>query len=279
MSSVVITGNRYLAQPDQADRHGPFAKVFLAEGDSWMDTSAAVQGSLPHYLCEEFNRRRKDYLIINISSSGQTLQRVTETMTGDFVWWLRQQAFDGILFSAGGNDFIDAARDPAPGQGLLRDMAGQPMPGNGYDCVRPSARAQLVDDYLQPNFEALYQALRTSPLNANTPMFLNSYDTPVARDAPAVRNRVGPWLHTAYTKNGIDPALWPSLTQGLFDDIRKTVEGWPVGRTGLTRVATTGVLTPADPAAQGSSGDWKNEIHPNASGWRKQARIWADLLD
>lgn len=56
MTSVVITGSRYLIHPEQADRYGPFEKTFLAEGDSWMDASAAVQGSLPYFLVEEFNR-------------------------------------------------------------------------------------------------------------------------------------------------------------------------------------------------------------------------------
>lgn len=278
MTSVVITGNFYRVHPEQADKFGPFEKTFLAEGDSWMDASAAVQGSLPFYLTEEFNKRGKTHLIINISTAGQTLQRISRTMSGDYLWWLKQQRYDGVLFSAGGNDFIDAARDEKPGEGLLRDMRGQPLPADGYACVRQDALRQLVDDYLAPNFDAMYQALRASAKNAGTPMYLNGYDTPVARNAPAIPGLVGPWLWTAYRKNGIDPSLWPALTAGLFKDIKATVGGWPAGRTGVELVPTTDVLTPAAPGSTGSNGDWKNEIHPNASGWRKQARIWADLL-
>jgi len=273
-SSVVITGQRFLTSNLLAS---DFEKVYLAEGDSWMDASAAAQGSLPFYLVQEFNRRGKTRLIINISTSGQTLQRIEETMQGEYLWWLSQQTFDGVLFSAGGNDFIDAARDPAPGQGLLKDMAGLPLPANGYDCVLQPRVAQLVG-YLNDNFEAMYQALRQSPKNAATPMFLNCYDTPVARNAPAVPGLVGPWLWEAYRKNGIAPSLWPSLTEGLFGDIKAAVQAWPVGRTAVQVMPTTGVLTPAAPDSTGSDGDWKNEIHPNASGWRKQARVWADLL-
>ncbi|NCT85717.1 MAG: hypothetical protein GXC94_21405 [Comamonadaceae bacterium] len=278
MTSVVITGSRYLVQPEQADRFGPFEKTFLAEGDSWMDASAAVQGSLPYYLVQEFNRRGKTHLVINISTSGQTLQRISQTMSGDYLWWLQQLRYDAVLFSAGGNDFIDAARDEAAGEGLLRDMQGQPLPADGYACVRQDALASLVDDYLNPNFDAMYRALRASAKNADTPMLLNGYDTPVARNAPAIPGLVGPWLWTAYLKNHIDPSLWPALTAGLFRDIQATVAGWPAGRTGVALVPTSGVLTPASPDATGSSGDWKNEIHPNAAGWRKLARIWADLL-
>lgn len=278
MKSVVITGQRYLVRPEEADQHGPFDRVYLAEGDSWMDASALVQGSLPFFLVQEFNKRGRVNLIINISTAGQTLQRISETMSGDYLWWLKQLRYDGILFSAAGNDFIDAARDEAPGQGLLRDMRGQPLPADGYACVRQQAVRRLVDDYLGPNFAAMYQALRASSKNADTPMYLNCYDTPVARNAPAVPGLVGPWLWEAYRKNGIAPSLWPSLTEGLFGDIKAAVQAWPVGRTALQVMPTTGVLTPAAPDSTGSDGDWKNEIHPNASGWRKQARVWADLL-
>ena len=278
MTSVVITGQRYLTHPQQADQYGPFEKTFLAEGDSWMDASAAAQGSLPFYLAEEFNRRGKTHLIINISTSGQTLQRIAETMSGDYVWWLRQLTYDAVLLSAGGNDFIDAARDPAPGQGLLRDLQGQPLPADGAACIRRDALRTLVDDYLAPNFAAMYDALRQSPKNAGTLLLLNGYDTPVARNAPAIAGLVGPWLYAAYVNNHIDPSLWPSLTQALFAEISQAVGGWLTGRTDLELMPTTGVLTPAAPGTTGSSGDWKNEIHPNAAGWRKQARIWADRL-
>lgn len=278
MTSVVITGARYLTHPEQADRHGPFEKTFLAEGDSWMDASAAAQGSLPYYLTQEFNKRGKTHLIINISTSGQTLQRITETMRGDLLWWLAQLPYDAVLFSAGGNDFIDAARDPGPGLGLLRDMQGQPLPPDGAACLRQDALRQLVDDYLAPNFAAIYDALRASPKNAATPLLLNGYDTPVARDAPAIPGLVGPWLYAAYRKNHIDPSLWPALTAAVFAAITAALGGWQAGRTGVALVPTTGVLTPAAPGSTGSSGDWKNEIHPNASGWRKLARLWADRL-
>jgi len=277
MGSVVITGKRYLAHPEAADRHGPFTKTFLAEGDSWMDASAAAQGSLPEYLTQEFNRRGKSYLIINISTSGQTLRRIESTMQGDYVWWLQQMPFDALLFSAAGNDFIDAARDPNAGQGLLRDMAGQAQPADGYDCVQAHALAQLRR-YLNYHFDSMVAALRSSSKNASTPVYLNCYDTPTARDAAAIPGLVGPWLHKAYVKNGIAPALWPSLTQGLFKDILAIVEGWSRSHAGVQAVPTSGRLLAAAVGSSGSNADWKNEIHPNARGWRKLAPVWADAL-
>ncbi len=277
MPSVAIPGYQYLLNPSDVESQGPFRWRFLAEGDSWMDKSGGATGSLPTYLAFEMDRRHRNVLIINISKSGDTLRRITDVMGGEFAWWLRQFAYDGILFSAGGNDFIDAARDPKPGLGILNDMFNQPVPADGYACV-DGARLQQLLDYLNQNFAALYQAIRGSALNARTPLFLNNYDTPVARNAPAEFG-IGPWLYTAYVKNDIEPRLWPALTAGLFQDIRSLISTWCENGDEVISVPTTGVLTPAVASSNGSSGDWGNEIHPNANGWRKLAKVWADIIE
>lgn len=278
MPCKLITGHRYRAKPDEIDRLPPFRRTYLAEGDSWMDASAWKQGSLPDYLTRDGNERGRSDLIINISTSGDELTRIVDMMNKDLVWWLRQQRYDGILFSAGGNDFLDAARDPPAGTGLLHDFHDRPPPQQASDCVRTDAIQALVDAYLNPNFEALYRAVRDSDQNAATPIFLNGYDTPTARDAPAVRGLAGPWLYTAYTKHAIPPELWPALTAELFGHVARTVQGWADGRAQVIVVPTVGLLRPADPDSTGDSGDWVNEIHPNPSGWRKQVEAWRACL-
>lgn len=277
MTSVVITGKRYLTKPEEAEKFGPFERTFLAEGDSWMDASAWNQGSLPEFLVRAYNQQSRSRLIVNISTSGHTLTKIVDMMNDELVWWLNQGTYDALLFSAGGNDFIDAARDAPPGQGLLLDMRGQPLPANGYDCVNPAALKSLVD-YLDINFAAICRAVRESSKNADTPIYLNAYDTPQARDAPAIRNLAGPWLYTAYTKNGIHPSLWDQLTAGIFKDIVRTITAWADGRSGVYVVPTAGLLTKAVPGSTGDSKDWVNEIHPNKSGWKKQAAAWLPVL-
>lgn len=277
MTSVVITGKRYLTKPEEAEKFGPFERTYLAEGDSWMDASAWNQGSLPEFLVRAYNQQSRSRLIVNISTSGHTLTKIVDMMNDELVWWLNQGTYDALLFSAGGNDFIDAARDAPPGQGLLLDMRGQPLPANGYDCVNPAALKSLVD-YLDINFAAIYRAVRESSKNADTPIYLNAYDTPQARDAPAIRNLAGPWLYTAYTKNGIHPSLWDQLTAGIFKDIVRTITAWADGRSGVYVVPTAGLLTKAVPGSPGDSKDWVNEIHPNKSGWKKQAAAWLPVL-
>ena len=106
--------------------------------------------------------------------------------------------------------FIDAARDPDPGRGILRDMAGQALPGDGYDCVNQQALAKLIGRYLKPNFATVYGAIRSHPLNAATPISLNSYDADGAQRA----GRPGTGQHFAdLMKN---PSTTPTATEGIF---------------------------------------------------------------
>jgi hypothetical protein len=278
VASIAVYGRDFALNSDKILNQGPFDHRFLVEGDSWMDRSSIPQLSLAYYLAQELTARGVSALLINISKAGDELADITNVMGGELMYWLQQDTYDGILLSAGGNDFIDAARDPAAGKGLLRNMAGQPLPADGYDCVDQGALTILVDNFLVPNFDKLAKAIRANPASANTPIYLNCYDTPTARNAPAGFG-FGPWLYTAYQKNSIDPTLWPRLTAGIFGDVKKAISDWTAPNyAGVTAVPTTGVLTPAAAGTTGSSGDWANEIHPNASGWRKLAKVWATTL-
>ncbi len=275
MASLVIYSQEFDHYLDHGLAPDLFKYRFLVEGDSWMERSAALSASLPHYLARHFDAAGEDVLIINCAKFGDTMRRIGECLDSDFSGWVKTAfawKFDAILLSAGGNDFIDAARDPGPGQGLLRDMAAQPVPANGYDCINVGAIATLVNQYLNPNFKLLYDLVQSSR-HAGVPILLNRYDTPVARHAPAFPGGKA-WLARAYVRNGITPALWRDLTNGIFRDIQATVAGWTAGRPVVRLVPTAGVLTPAATGSIGSSGDWLNEIHPNAAGWEKLAPIW-----
>jgi len=109
------------------------------------------------------------------------------------------------------------------------------------------------------------------------PCFLNKYDTPTARPAPAF-NGGRPWLFEAYRSNGIPEHVWPGLTDEIFRSLGVTIDGWAANRPSLCVVPTIGTLTPAQPDTAGSSGDWLNEIHPNAEGWEKLAVKWCNTM-
>ena len=276
MAGIVVTAQEYLQDPAAVESRGHFRLRFLAEGDSWMDKSSVLGASLPHYLVQELDRRHVSALIINLSHGGDTLRRMTDVMQGSLAWWLRQFRYDALLFSAGGNDLIDACLDPDAGQGVLRDLRYSSPAQQAQECVNQAALTRLLDGYLAFNFSTIYTAMRSS-LNASTPIFLNAYDTPTARNAPVARG-IGPWLYAAYRKNHIPEPLWPALTALLFEALQNCIQQWCTGKALVHCVPTTGVLQPASSTALGSSGDWANEIHPNARGWKKLAPIWADAI-
>lgn len=282
MSSIVMYGNEYFGQIDNGLTPAHFKYRFLVEGDSWMDRSSMFHTSLLQCLAPEFDAEHEDAMFVNVSMFGDTMRRMGGQATEDFSSWLNDDlgwTFDAVLLSAGGNDFIDAARDPAPGQGILKDFAANSMLASGHDCIDRNAVGELVTRWLDPNFKRLYETVRNSRFHADTPIFLNNYDTPTARNAPAFRGGKA-WLYEAFKKNSIPESFWPDLTDSIFNDVQTSVAGWTFGRDKVFTVPTDGVLTPSAAGTTGSDGDWLNEIHPNASGWHKLAKVWhAKLKD
>ena len=256
-----------------------FRYRFLVEGDSWMDRSSPTKPSLLQQLAPEFDAQKEDALFINLSHFGDTMRRIRDCMGHEFKLWLKTQfrwKFHAILLSVGGNDFVDAARDTDPGQGILKNLAGQPVPPSGHDCVRRDAVADLVNQWLDPSFRDLYSLVQGSQY-ADIPIFLNGYDTPTARNAPASAGG-RTWLFEAYNKNNIPEPLWPDLTGSIFKDIETTVADWTVGRPNVHLVPTVGKLIPAAAGSVGSNADWLNEIHPNRTGWGKLASVWHQTI-
>lgn len=280
MKSLVMYSNEFERQLDMGLSPERYKYRFLAEGDSWMDRSSMFETSLLQKLASAMDDVNEPVLIINLAMFGDTMRRIGSMAGGDFKLWLNtafpRWKFDALLLSAGGNDFIDAAREPGPGQGILKSLLGGTVPAQGRDCINGNAVSDLKTRWLDPNFQALYKIVQTSRY-ANIPMLLNCYDTPTARHAPAFSGGKA-WLAVAYEKNGIPPSLWPDLTDGFFSHLGLAISGWANGRPNVHTVPTNGVLTPAAVGSTGNSGDWLNEIHPNATGWKKQAVVWRDAL-
>lgn len=279
MASKVIYGHEFSNEVNLGLSPEQYRYRFLVEGDSWMDRSAVFNASLPMALAAAFSAQNDDVLIINLSRFGDTLRHIGDCLNDEFAGWINHGLpwqFDALLLSASGNDFIDAARDPAPGQGILRHIQADHPSLTVDDCFRPDALGLLVTEYLDPNFAKLYDTVRDSA-HGDLPIFINSYDVPTARDAPALPGGKA-WLYEAYVKNGIPQRLWQGVTDRIFLDIEAAIKGWTMGRTGLFQVPTSDTLTPAKEGSTGDSGDWVNEIHPNAKGWRKLAPIWLKAI-
>jgi hypothetical protein len=279
MFSLVIYGNEFDGHQESGLFPEDYKYRFLAEGDSWMDRSAMFHTSLLQKLAPEMDKTHDDVLIINLAHFGDTMRRIGQFAHGEFHHWIATQfrwKFDAILLSAGGNDFIDAARDPDPGQGILRNLNGKPSPKLGRDCINYDAIELLTERYINPSFDLLYRQLQSSR-HANIPCFLNCYDVPTPRNAPAFPNGHS-WLYEAYTKNGIPRELWEDLTDCIFREIEVVVEGWSNNNSNVHVVPTREILIPADGQSVGDSNDWLNEIHPNGTGWEKLASVWKNSI-
>lgn len=160
---------------------------------------------------------------------------------------------------------------------MLHSFQGKKVPEHPSEYLNTEAIAKLKE-YLNKNFTRVYEEVRGSSKNSKPPIFLNSYDIPVARDAPAIRGFVGPWLYSAYLKNFVSPMHWQGLTEIIFLHVRDVVEEWSLNKEGTFVVPTYGILQGADSLSNGDSGDWVNEIHPNEKGWKKQVAAWLPLL-
>lgn len=247
-----------------------FKYIILAEGDSWMERSAVLQGSLPDFYGFLSDAHDETVLIVNLAMFGDELRRIGTVQRKVFKYWLKQFKYDAVFFSAGGNDYIEAAKAPGPGQGILNSFVNGGQPADAQSCINWNAVNNLRAQYLTPCFAAVHDLIQDSR-NKDVPILVNSYEVPVARNAPAVKSA---WLYEAYTKNRTPPALWAGTTQAIFDSISEELASWAADRSNVSMVPTRGVLTPADPASTGESGDWVNEIHPNRRGWEKLAPIW-----
>ena len=278
--SIVIYGNEYLGQIKNGLTPHFFKFRFLVEGDSWMDRSAMFHTSLLQQLAPEMNAADMPSLFINIAMFGDTMRRMGQGNNIEFAQWVNTDfngwKFDAVLLSAGGNDFIDAALDPDPGQGILIDTATAGVPSQGAGCLNANAVEKLSSQWLAPSFSSIYDLVRNSHLK-DVPIFLNSYDTPTARNAPAFPGGK-PWLWEAYRKNHIPVALWPELTDAIFNQVVEEVRSWADSRDGVHVVPTNGSLIAAQPDSTGSNGDWLNEIHPNEHGWAKLAKVWRSSI-
>ncbi len=277
MASLVVSSSEFDALTNQQGLFPQeFTYRFLVEGDSWMDRSSLFAPALLPCLAREFDRQGQgDALFINVSHFGDTIDNIGRCASREFGLWLATQfawKFDAILLSGGGNDFIDLARDPEPGTGLLVDFRNAAPPASSDQCIRKNAVAALITNQVDPGFGKLYDVVQGGQY-VNIPIFVNNYDVPTARFAPAVPGGAA-WLADAYSKNAIPQALWPSVTDQIFIDLQMTIASWAWSRDSVHIVPTDGTLIPAVPGTTGDSNDWLNEIHPNSQGWQKLAKVW-----
>ncbi len=264
-----------------------YAWHVLAEGDSWFTIGAVPSSNLLFEL-----RLAKWTQVFNLAYPGDTMKHIGQLVENpDLRQWLAKPRFnahfDALLLSAGGNDVIDAA------PGLV-----SPTPLDGGPASEPASyvhheRLGVLLKDVQDGFARIL-ALRDAPgsLSAGAPAFAHTYDYLTPRNAPArflgTVPILGPWLYKAFCGSGLDVVLQQRIANLLVDALAEALLELDAeqGRRPLPAlhvVDTRNTLVPANPAEQGRSNDWLNEIHPTLDGYRKladrlSARINAVLL-
>lgn len=273
---------------------GPGTYRFLAQGDSWFSIGTVPPTGTTNLLMNmafEFPA-----CAVNFAQPGaEAAQMVAPTTSWVFNPLFQAMlaggslayAWDAILMSAGGNDLIAAVTTPpidASGAPVTRDKRLLLLPaewGPQSDVSRFCSDEgwQTFATHLAAVFSEIV-AMRDDPKSQSQgkPLFLHSYAYPQPRDAGAGplgndKWAAGPWLYKAVGIYDIpnDSQQWLALARHLIDKLFGLLTQIAATHSNVHIVDFRGVLPPADPKAQGPSGDWANEIHPTTPGYQMLA--------
>jgi hypothetical protein len=287
-----------LPQPGDLSNAG---RRFLAEGDSWftLGTLNLLQGT---NVLLELTFKQKN-AIMSWAYPGDTLQRMVDGIDDpdfDRALWNRgggnfASFWEAILLSAGGNDLIEAAQVPPVLNGspvpddkrlFLTAAEAAALPGPPGPLLRISERGwTTLTDHLFANFKVLLERKNQGPSQAS-PLILHTYAMPTARPSGAGPASRG-WLFPAMQAYGIAPDEMQPVCTELFTRLREFLlgldhaSGKPQALDQVFVFDSAGLtdIVPATPGAVGISGDWVNEIHLTAAGYRKMALPFGGFID
>ena len=284
--------------PQPGDLAGA-GRRFLAEGDSWFTLGTLTAGQGTNVLLElQF---RQQNAVVSWAYPGDTLQRMVDAVNDpdfDRALWNRQGGnfasfWEGILLSAGGNDLIAAAEVPPVlgGQAVpprlrlfLTDAEAAPLPPGPLRRISNDGWTTLTD-HLRANFRDLLARKSRGP-SAASPLFLHTYATPAPRPSGLGPGSQG-WLFAAMQGYGIPLAEMTPICTELFGRLRQFLKNLDEASGHADALPTVHVfdsaglagIDPATPGAPGHSGDWVNEIHLSARGYRKMAPAFGQFID
>jgi hypothetical protein len=170
-----------------------------------------------------------------------------------------------VLFSAGGNDVV--------GKWDLERLLNDYQPGFGVlDCLN-TARLERKLTQIELAYRELVELCEEYAPNAK--IVSHTYDIvkPRPKSAKFVAGLIatGPWIYPYLVKKGIPEALHLPVISVLLNALEERLLGMaadPVAGQRLHVVATQGTLRP------GHGSDWKDEIHPTPSGFKRITRIY-----
>ncbi|HEY0857293.1 MAG TPA: hypothetical protein VGE16_09555 [Albitalea sp.] len=282
--------------PEPGDLAGA-GRRFLAEGDSWFTLGTLNLSQGTNVLLElKFKQRNA---VMSWAYPGDTLQRMVDAINDrdfDRSLWDRPGSnlasfWEGIIISAGGNDLIAAAEvppvldnQPVPLNKRLFLTAAEAGPGGPLARISEPGWSTL-SGYLLNNFGVLVERKERGP-SRQSPLFIHTYAIPAARPSGVSSSSRG-WLFAAMEAYGIAPDDMQPVCSELFERLRRLLLSLDNDSGDPRSLKTVHVfdsaalpdIVPATPGATGVSGDWVNEIHLTAGGYRKMGRAFGQFID
>jgi lysophospholipase L1-like esterase len=244
---------------------GDYTNHILAEGDSWFGW-AHLNLNPSSNLLEEL-RLDAPTVVVSYAYSGDTVRNMADQASNAaLALEIRSQPYQAIMLSGGGNDLIDALPN------IIRACDPAAPPASADACIDRAAMDLLFDDFVIPNYRQIiaHRNDRLAP-NRNTPVIIHTYDTPTSRPAPATLAgaipAAGPWLWKALRAAHVPQALDKDIVDAVFGRLRSALLSLHDPAANIHVVDTSGTIERAEPQDTGLSGDWINEIHPDAHGY------------
>ncbi len=256
----------------------------LAQGDSWFSIGAVPFWSTTNLLSQLV--LKEGAVIVNCAHPGRELAEMTAgARDGKFLELLRGKLsyrWDLILLSGGGNDLIDRLNTSPAKNRVLRLLLNP----DERSVVGDDVRGYISEDgwaQFASDMNAMVDAVlaeRDKGQNKDVSVLMHTYDYATPRNVGAGLS--GPWLYPALKDlYRVPEEHWLALARLLIDRLADLLEAIAFARRqrGLIVVRTTGTIAPAKLGSSGTSGDWENEIHPDAHGYVSLAARLAPTVD
>lgn len=257
---------------DEQVDFSPYQHRLLAEGDSWFAWSQFSLAPSSNVLEQlEF---AAPAVIVSLAYSGDVIRDISDTRRNMALFFeLQAIRYHAILLSGGGNDLIDALRPKNGEPPIIVSRSGN-APDTAKSYVDGAALKALTSS-VQASYRRIFAMRDKSDSNASTPIVLHTYDFPTPRNAKAKllgRPALGPWLWPALRAAAVPVEQYQAVTDLVFNTNAEALLALHDPAHNVHVVDTRGTIARAEPDTTELSGDWINEIHPDAHGYALVAR-------
>ncbi len=245
----------------------PGEKRILVEGDSWASYPLPTTGNLATFVevPDEMS------VVVNLAWIGDQMVDMSQgrqfnlfkKLIHDEQWGYK---WDLLLLVGGGNDLIGWIFN------AVIKNPGFPST-HPEDYVDRDALAQKLKE-LKACFKRYIDLRNASKINHDIPILVQTYDYVVPRHQPATilgfEMTDHAWIYPKYQERGIeDPEMQMRSIWILLDEMSAMLHTLADEEENFHVVDTRGTLEIVPPGYRRIDGDWRDEMHPSAKGYKK----------